>query len=127
MQNNSTIYLRSLSGRPDGHLTRFIRTFRPERLLPGKDYWLHLEADGRFSVRLGKTGEELPHLSETENLVYRYLCLVQLLRFWEQTGQLPKETCVGLRDFSHRLEEGTDPGQLYARGGGRVFVFLDIS
>lgn len=33
------------------YLRRFIRTFQPEKLLTNNDLWLHLEGNGRFSVR----------------------------------------------------------------------------
>ena len=93
-------------------LRRFIQEFKPVRLLPGKDYWLHLESDGRFTVRLGINGEEIPCLSETENWVYHYLCYLHLLRFWNEMRKRCRFPVlispILIRDFSDRLDENVN-------------------
>lgn len=64
------------------HMRRFIREFQPQRLVPGKELFLHLFRDGTFRVHLGD--DENPTLSETEQTIYYYLCFLHLQRFWAQ-------------------------------------------
>lgn len=45
----------------------------PLRLVPGKEYVVYETADGTLGVRLGTTGEDLPCLSETEQVMFDYL------------------------------------------------------
>ena len=101
------------------YLRWFIRNFRPERLLPHKNYWLCLEKDGRFTVRLGKHGEKIPDLSETEHWVYHYLCYLHLLRFWNGMRKRCRypvpDTPILIRDFSDRLDASVDFRKLLAR------------
>ncbi len=90
----------------------FIRWFRKERLLPGKALYLHLEKDGIFTVRCGQSGKRIPHLSETEQWVFRYLCFLQLHRFWaymRKRARFPAiDPPICIRDFSSRLDESVD-------------------
>ena len=113
------------------YLRQFIRSFQPQRLLPGKDYWLHLEADGRFTVRLGIHGEEVPRLSEAENWVYHYLCFLHLLRFWDGMQDLRNYKDVKLpvliHDFSKYLDESVNQVSLFAQARSlarQVLIFL---
>lgn len=46
----------------------------PLRLVPGKDYWVYETNDKNLAVRLGTTGEDLPCLSETEQVLFQYVC-----------------------------------------------------
>lgn len=105
-----------------GYLRRFIRGFEPACLLPGKNCWLHLETDGRFTVRLGVNGEEIPCLSETEKWVYHFLCYLHLLRFWDGMQDLRNYKDIKLpiliRDFADRLDESIDAEALYAQADG---------
>lgn len=104
------------------YLHQFIQRFQPQQLVPDKNYWLQLEPDGRFVVRLGICGEELPNLSETERWIYHYLCFLQLLRFWDGMQQLRNYKDVKLpvliRDFSEHLDGSVDIRALYARTNG---------
>jgi hypothetical protein len=113
------------------YLRQFIRSFQPQRLLPGKDYWLHLEADGRFAVRLGTHGEEVPRLSEAENWVYHYLCFLHLLRFWDGMQDLRNYKDVKLpvliHDFSKQLDGNVNQVSLFAQTRSlarQVLIFL---
>lgn len=102
----------------------------PQRLLPGKDYWLHLETDGRFTVRKGIDGEEIPCLSETENWVYHYLCFLQKIRLWDESQAADPEYMrfpVVIRDFSGRVDESVDIKPLYAQAEtlGRQVLIIE--
>lgn len=46
----------------------------PLRLVPNKDYWVYETEDKSLAVRLGTTGEDLPCLSETEQVLFQYVC-----------------------------------------------------
>lgn len=100
-------------------LRRFIRSFRTERLLPDKDLWLQLEKNGQFSVTQGRNGEKVPHLSETDNWVFAYLCFLHLRRFWDgvrKRCRYPASVLpVVIRDFSDRLDESVDYEKLLRR------------
>ena len=104
----------------------FIRRFRPEPLLPGKHLWLHLEKEGRFTVRCGKDGERIPNLSETESWVFRYLCFLQLRRFLAYARKRCRYPAINLPvcipDFSGRLDESVDFSALLARAGHPVIL-----
>lgn len=94
------------------YLRRFIRNFPPKPLLPGSDLWLHLEKNGRFSLRLGENGEEITDFSEADFCVFQYLCFLQTRRFWKVVRKcccFPAATLpVLVRDFSRFLENDED-------------------
>lgn len=46
----------------------------PLRLVPNKDYWVYETENINLAVRLGTTGEDLPCLSETEQVLFQYVC-----------------------------------------------------
>ena len=46
----------------------------PLRLVPNKDYWVYETDDQTLAVCLGTTGEDLPCLSETEQVLFQYVC-----------------------------------------------------
>lgn len=46
----------------------------PLRLVPNKDYWVYETENKNLAVRLGATGENLPCLSETEQVLFQYVC-----------------------------------------------------
>lgn len=113
------------------YLRQFIRSFQPQRLLPEKDYWLHLEVDGRFIVSLGIHGEEVPRLSEAENWVYHYLCFLHLLRFWDGMQDLRNYKDVKLpvliHDLSKQLDGNANQVSLLAQARSlarQVLIFL---
>lgn len=95
-----------------GYLHRFIRNFQPEPLLSGRDLWLHLEKNGRFSLRLGKNGEEITDFSESDFYIFQYLCFLQVRRFWDAVRKcccFPAATPPALiRDFSSFVENDGD-------------------
>lgn len=111
------------------YLRRFIRTFHPEKLLPNKNLWLQMEKCGRFSVRLGRDGEEISDLSETDNYIFQYLCFLHLRRFWDGIWKCCRFPALALpviiRDFSNRLDESVDYEALLERAAeifGQVIV-----
>ena len=112
------------------YLHRYIRSFQPERLLPEKDLWLDLSKKGVFFVRQGRQGQSVPCLSETDNLVFHYLCFLKLRQFWNEVRhwcRFPMSTYpLVIRDFSDRLDEQVDWGALMQRAcvveGKRILI-----
>lgn len=84
-------------------------SFAPQILLPGKDYWLCKNEDGKACVRQGLWGEEVPCMSETETHVFRYLCFLQQVQENPEI-RLP----LVIRDFGDRVDESVDMERLYA-------------
>ena len=94
------------------YLRRFIRNFQPKPLLPNHNLWLHLEKSGRFSLHLGKNGEEITDLGVEDFYVFQYMCFLQIRSFWDNVRKccgfsvaaLPVLIC----DFSCFLKNNTD-------------------
>ena len=64
------------------YLRSFIENFKPELLRDGKTYEMFIERGGRYAVRCGIDGEITRNLSETESMIFRYLCFLQTAEFW---------------------------------------------
>lgn len=111
------------------HMRRFIKAFQPERLVPGKNFFLHLRQDGLFSIRCGD--QEMPPLSETEHILYHYLCFLHLQQFWAQILQLHSLDGpilpVIVPDVLSRLDESIHRESVIARGSqlNRQVIFLE--
>ena len=48
----------------------------PLRLVPNKDYWVYETDDQTLVVRLEATREDLHCLSETEQVLFQYVCAI---------------------------------------------------
>ena len=94
------------------YLRRFIRNFQPEPLSPSSNLWLHLEKNGRFSLRLGNNGEEITDFGEGDFCVFQYLCFLHIRRFWDDVRKCCRVSVVTLplivRDFSSALKNEKD-------------------
>lgn len=99
-------------------LRQYVREFHPIRLRDGKDFWLHLKPDGQFVVKTGG-GAECSMLSESENILYHYLCFLCLAEFWSAAEQirdlhhLRKPLLV--TDFLERLDRSIDVSEILER------------
>lgn len=92
--------------------SQFIPGFCPEQLLPGKNLWLCVESDGWFVIK--RNGKEVvPNLSETDEIVFRYLSFLHLCRCF---GTVEELEMVEIPDFSDRLDESVDFTDLLRRG-----------
>jgi hypothetical protein len=93
-------------------LRRFIRNFQPEPLSPSSNLWLHLEKNGRFSLRLGNNGEEITDFGEGDFCAFQYLCFLHIRRFWDDVRKCCRVSAVTLplivRDFSSALKNEKD-------------------
>ncbi len=100
-------------------LRRFIRNFQPEPLLPDHPLWLHLEKSGRFSLRLGKNGEEITDFREADFYIFQYLCFLYAHQFWlglrKYCGFPASALPILVQDFSARLDASKDYEALLRR------------
>lgn len=69
------------------YMTRYIRDFQPIRLREDKDLFLKLSPNGAFTVGYRDSDEKV-FLSECEDLLYRYLCFLNLAEFWSGAEEL---------------------------------------
>lgn len=101
------------------YLRDFIRLFPAEPLSTGNPLWLCLESNGRFSVKLGKTGEEITDLNDAEFLIFQYLCFLQIRHFWDGLRRRCRFPAVRLpvfiRDFSEQVKKQVDYDALLQR------------
>ena len=100
-------------------LQRFIRRFQPEPLWPDHDRWLHLEPNGRFSLRLGENGEEVTNVSEGDFFAFQFTCFLHLRRFWSEVRmryRYPSATLpILMPNFPERSDEGGEYESLLQR------------
>ena len=94
-------------------LNRFIRDFKPEKLRADKEYWLTLNEKGEFQVVHPSFGaNESPALSETEVVLYRYLCFLHLSEFWSEVERIRNINHVNkpliISDFIERVDHTVD-------------------
>ena len=113
--------LKELSVRTDGlseikafrsYLKAFVKDFKPESLCHGKRYELCLEKNGKYAVRyIGDDGAQV-FLSESEQMLFRYLCFLRTAEFWQGFEELrnlhsvKKPILIG--DFFEGLDESID-------------------
>ena len=71
------------------YLKNYIRTYKPQCLRKGKEYLLILDNNGEFRVTHPKLPvDTVPNLSESENILYHYLCFLNLSEFWYGIEQI---------------------------------------
>ena len=101
------------------YLKIFVKNFKPETIRDGKRYELYLRKDGRYAVRY--TGEnDIPvFLSESEQTLFRYLCFLRTVEFWQGFEELRnlhsvrKPILIG--DFLERIDEAIETKYLLER------------
>lgn len=64
------------------YLRDFLYNFEPELLREGKDYEIFLKKNGRYAVRHRSDGSVTNALSESERVLFRYLCFLRTAEFW---------------------------------------------
>ncbi len=74
-------------------LTEFISQFRPERLIPLKEYEIFLDKNGCFTVSNPKHPGQDACLSESDRLLFEYRCFLYINEFWS--------TVECIRDLHH--------------------------
>lgn len=111
------------------YLNSYIKNFRPLPLIRGKDYYLILDESGKFEVFSG--GYNNIPLSETESLVYHFLCFIHLAKFWSEVekirdiNHLDKPLIIPI--FLEMLDENIDVSAFLSLAVGyeRRAIFID--
>ncbi len=107
-------------------LRRFIGNFQPEPLLPRSPLWLHLESNGRFSVRWGEDGEELTTLNREEFWAFQFLCFLHLRRFWDSLRECCRSNRLSLPLFIQDFSDKTDTSAHYEALVRQAFRISDL-
>ena len=101
------------------YLSDFKRGFEAERLRPDKAYELVLGQDGRYDVSHPLIDRAGDTLSESEQILFQYLCFLRTAEFWRGFEKLRNlhglEKPLLIRDFVERLDESIDVGELMRR------------
>lgn len=119
---------RELSARTDrlseikafrSYLKTFIKNFQPELIREGKRYELCLETSGTYAVRYVDDKGTPVFLSESEEMLFRYLCFLKTAEFWHGFEELRnlhgiKKPLI-VEGFLERLDESIDVGALLQR------------
>jgi hypothetical protein len=112
------------------YLRYFIAHFQPEPIRDGKQYEIILRSDGRYDVR-HKNDRGMPvYLSESEQILFRYLCFLRTAEFWRGFEEIRnihgvKKPLI-IKDFLERLDESIDISDIIGRTAalGRQVVVL---
>ena len=104
------------------YLRTFLKNFQGERICADKSYELVLKSDGRYAVSHSAGGDSAPLLSESEELLFRYLCFLHTAEFWQGFEELRnlhgvKKPLI-VKDFLSRLDESIDRKDLLKRTEG---------
>jgi hypothetical protein len=114
------------------YLKQFINQFQPEVVREGKQYEIILKSDGRYGVRHKNDCGMPVYLSESEQLMFRYLCFLKTLEFWSGFEEMRNLHCVCkpliIKNFLERLDESVDIQGLLERSRGlkRQIIMLTI-
>ena len=114
------------------YLKNYIRTFKPQRLRKGKEYLLILDNNGEFKVTCpGLLIDTMPYLSESENILYHYLCFLNLSEFWYGIEQIKDIHHVYrpllISDFAERIGSSINIADYITRTrklGRQTFLML---
>ena len=101
------------------YLSSFISDFRPERLRAGKKYELVLDKNGKYRVRHPVFGDSEHSLSQSEQIMFRYLCFLRTAEFWCGFEELRNLHSVKkpliIKDLLERLDESVNTEELMRR------------
>lgn len=119
---------RELSERTEGlsdlrafraYLREYIENFTGETIREGKQYEIIPDRDGRYAVRHRGNGEQPVLLSESEGILFRYLCFLRTAEFWRGFEELRNLHGIRkpllIRGFLNRLDESIDLTSLLRR------------
>lgn len=101
------------------YLRDFLYSFEPELLRRGKDYEIFLKKNGRYVVRHRSDGSVTNALSESERVLFRYLCFLRTAEFWAGFEALRNMHGIKkpllISGFLERLDESIDVSELLFR------------
>ena len=112
---------RELSEKTDGlsdiksfrrQLRLFVNEFEPRLIREGKQYEIRMDKNGRYTVRSRISPSETVHLSESENLLFSYLCFLYNAKFWDDFNEMRDLNRVKkpliVKSLLERIDEGID-------------------
>lgn len=114
------------------YLKNYIRTYNPQRLREGKEYMLILDNNGEFKVTHPDLSvDTVPYLSESENILYHYLCFLNLSEFWYGIEQIKDihhaRRPLIISDFVEQIDRSIDITDFIVRTrklGRQAFLML---
>ena len=94
------------------YLRSFIENFAPELLRDGKTYEMFIERGGSYAVRCRIDGKITQDLSETESMIFRYLCFLRTAEFWHGFEEIRNLHAIKkpmiISGFLERLDKSID-------------------
>jgi hypothetical protein len=101
------------------YLRAFIKDFQPELIREGKRCELYLKKDGKYAVRYKNDNDMPVLLSESEQILFRYLCFLKSAEFWHKFEMLRNLHAIKkpllVKDFFSRLDESINIENLLQR------------
>ena len=101
------------------YLRYFIAHFQPEPIRDGKYYEIVMKNDGRYDVRHKHYEVSPVCLSESEQILFHYLCFLRTAEFWQGFEELRNLHALKkpllVKDFLSRLDESINIENLLQR------------
>lgn len=100
------------------YLRGFINDFQPEVIREGKQYEIVLDAGGQYGVQHKSYCGDV-YLSDSEQILFRYLCFLHNAEFWRGFEEIRnlhgvKKPLI-IKDFLERLDESIDTSDIIDR------------
>lgn len=94
------------------HLSKFVKSFKPEPIRAGKPYELIVRRSGIFDVQSTIDRTQAVFLSESERRLFGYLCFLRTAELWCEFEELRNLHAVKkpliVTNFLERLDESID-------------------
>ena len=101
------------------YLRSYLKSFKGELIREGKKYELVLSGQGGYDVRYTDECMLPVALSESEQVLFRYLCFLNTAEFWHGFESLRDLHCIKkpllIGNFLERLDESIDLGGIIKR------------
>ena len=102
------------------YLRNYLCAYKPQRLRKDKEFLLILSDNGEFKViHPDLPIDTMPYLSESENILYHYLCFLNLSEFWYGIEQIKDIHHIRrpllISDFAERINSSIDIADYIAR------------
>ena len=99
-------------------LNEYIRDFQPIKINNAKDYYIHLLPSGEFIVKY-KDDTVTHNLSESESVMYHYICFLCLADFWSRAENIRNinrtNKPIVVSDFIERIDNSISLSEVMDR------------
>lgn len=99
-------------------LNEYIKTFTPIKINQDKEYFVHLLPSGEFVVKY-KDEPITPYLSESESVLYHYICFLCLADFWSRAESIRNINRINkpiiISDFLERIDSSINLSDIMKR------------